>query len=253
MGLPGSGKTYLAKRLSKKLNYQHLNADIIRKKYNDWDFSLTGRIRQAKRMNSLANKIIKKKDSKGVVVDFICPTRHSFKFFKADFIIWMNTIKKSRFENINQIFTKPNYYDCEVTYKNTKFWLKIILGLISNYKWSNKEKTGQMLGRFQPWHFGHYSLLLKILEQVPQVNIQIKDMHTNKKNPFTFKQVKKFIENSTKSFGKRIRISKAPNIDAIFYGRKVGYKIRKIELPLLIQKISATKVRQKLFKKKLLN
>ena len=39
MGLPGSGKTTLAKLLAEKLNAVWLNADVIRKKNNDWDFS----------------------------------------------------------------------------------------------------------------------------------------------------------------------------------------------------------------------
>ena len=56
MGLPGSGKTTLAKNLTKKLNAKWLNADKIRGKYNDWDFSKTGIIRQVNRMKELANK-----------------------------------------------------------------------------------------------------------------------------------------------------------------------------------------------------
>ena len=39
MGLPGSGKSYLAKKLSSSLNAVWLNADALRKKEKDWDFS----------------------------------------------------------------------------------------------------------------------------------------------------------------------------------------------------------------------
>ncbi len=60
MGLPGSGKTTLAKKLKTKLNADWLNADKIRKKYNDWDFSKKGVLKQARRMRSLANKSKKK-------------------------------------------------------------------------------------------------------------------------------------------------------------------------------------------------
>ena len=48
MGLPGSGKTYFSRILCKEMNSIHLNADNVRKKFNDWDFSRNGRIRQAK-------------------------------------------------------------------------------------------------------------------------------------------------------------------------------------------------------------
>ena len=39
-GLPGSGKTTLAKPFTKLVGGVHLNADEIRKKYNDWDLHL---------------------------------------------------------------------------------------------------------------------------------------------------------------------------------------------------------------------
>ena len=48
MGLPGAGKTYIAKRLVKHLNADWFNSDKIRGKYNDWDFSTSGIIRQVK-------------------------------------------------------------------------------------------------------------------------------------------------------------------------------------------------------------
>ena len=40
MGLPGSGKTTLAKELKNSINANWLNADKVRRKYNDFDFSL---------------------------------------------------------------------------------------------------------------------------------------------------------------------------------------------------------------------
>ena len=45
MGLPGSGKTTLANELGPMLNAKRLNADEVRKKANDWDFSEEGRKR----------------------------------------------------------------------------------------------------------------------------------------------------------------------------------------------------------------
>ena len=55
-GLPGSGKTWLAERLVGNLdNCAWFNADIVRKKENDWDFSPEGRSRQANRMKALAD------------------------------------------------------------------------------------------------------------------------------------------------------------------------------------------------------
>ena len=39
MGLPGSGKTTLAEPLSQLLDGVHINADAVRKNYDDWDFT----------------------------------------------------------------------------------------------------------------------------------------------------------------------------------------------------------------------
>ena len=59
MGLPGSGKTTLAKNLNSKIKSKWLNADKVRKDFNDFDFSLEGRLRQAGRMRDLAEEILK--------------------------------------------------------------------------------------------------------------------------------------------------------------------------------------------------
>jgi adenylylsulfate kinase len=105
MGLPGSGKTTLSDKLGRLLNAKRVNADEIRKRFNDWDFSLEGRIRQAKRMNMISDK---EKIDNIVVTDFICPTKEARKNFNADYIIWMNTIKTGKFDDTNQMFEKPS-------------------------------------------------------------------------------------------------------------------------------------------------
>ena len=82
MGLPTSGKTFLSLELTKILNAYWLNNDNVRKDTGDWDFSLEGRLRQAKRMSILSNE--KKKTGKIVVADFVCPTRETRKIFNRD-------------------------------------------------------------------------------------------------------------------------------------------------------------------------
>ncbi len=120
MGLPGAGKTYLAKRLYPYLKAVFLNNDEVRKEANDWDFSSEGRDRQSERMRDLAQKALN--EGKNVIADFVCPTPKTRKDFNADIVIWVDTIKKGRFEDTNKMFVKPNKFDFRVTEKNAKKW-----------------------------------------------------------------------------------------------------------------------------------
>ena len=120
MGLPGAGKTTLANELDKLIKSKRLNADEVRKAANDWDFSEEGRKRQAKRMADAAIKL--KNDGNNVIADFICPTPEARKLFPADYVAWVDTIKKGRFEDTNQMFVKPEKYDCHVITQDAKVW-----------------------------------------------------------------------------------------------------------------------------------
>ena len=130
MGLPGAGKTYLAKILFPMLDAVWLNADEIRKKANDWDFSPEGRKRQSERMKKLAETALK--ENKNVIADFVCPTPETRSNFNADYIIWMDTITKGRFEDTNKIFVKPEKFDFRVTEKNAEVIAPEIVKSIKN-------------------------------------------------------------------------------------------------------------------------
>tara|TARA_Y100000768_G_scaffold252822_1_gene192086 strand:- start:31 stop:459 length:429 start_codon:yes stop_codon:yes gene_type:complete len=130
MGLPGSGKTTLANELAPMLNAKRLNADEVRKEANDWDFSLEGRQRQAKRMAEFAVNL--KKEGNYVVADFICPTPEARNLFPADYIIWVDTIKEGRFEDTNKMFVNPDKYNFHVTSQDAKNWAPKILKEIKN-------------------------------------------------------------------------------------------------------------------------
>ena len=105
-GLPGSGKTTLAKPFANLIGAVHINADVVRKKYDDWDFSPEGRIRQAQRMKHLADGVVM--SDKIAVCDFICPTETARKEFNADYTVWMDTIKIGKYEDTNRMFQTPS-------------------------------------------------------------------------------------------------------------------------------------------------
>jgi len=107
-----------------------------------------------------------------------------------------------------------------------------------------KKPTAQMLGRWQPFHDGHFELFKKILERTGQVCIMVRDQETTESNPFNFDEIKKRIEKRLKDYTGKFEVIKVPNITNICYGRGVGYKIEEIVLSKEIQEISATKIRE---------
>ena len=120
-----------------------------------------------------------------------------------------------------------------------------------SYQWNNKKPTVQMLGRWQPFHDGHYALFLEAIKKTGQVCIQVRDVHGVDDNPFNFEIVKQNIEEKLlPNFKNRFKIILVPNITNINYGRGVGYKIEEIVLPEEIQKISATNIRKQMRKDK---
>ena len=115
------------------------------------------------------------------------------------------------------------------------------------HKWDNKKPTAQMLGRWQPFHDGHYALFQEIVKITGQVCIQIRDVQGVDDNPFNLDTVKKSIEDRLNpEFEGQFQIMLVPNITNISYGRGVGYKIEEVVLSEEIQKISATKIRAKM-------
>tara|TARA_B100001123_G_C15124451_1_gene952746 strand:+ start:122 stop:916 length:795 start_codon:yes stop_codon:yes gene_type:complete len=251
MGLPGSGKTTLSTKLSQKLGAEHFNADKVREKFNDWDYSEDGRKRQALRMRTLG--IESKKTY--AICDFICPKKEYREILKPDYIVWMDTIKEGRFEDTNQLFEKPlkenNYHFND--FKSDEYSRRIVQDLIQ-FDW--KKPTVQMLGRWQPWHDGHFALFQRCFKKTGQVAIQVRDVggvsggSDQDDNPFDFEKVcENIIEALSKkgfTHGKEYIIQLVPNIINITYGRKVGYKLEEEVFEEKITKISATKIREKM-------
>lgn len=272
MGLPGSGKTYLAQALKTylesnstlkhmpahrmqetvpmyyKCSVDWFNADDIRKRFNDWDFSKEGRIRQSLRMAEFAFK------STGdyVICDFVAPLVEMRNNFKADWTVWMDTIDQGRFDDTNKAFIPPKEYDFRVTEQNAEKWAEFIGQHILDerrrpvFDW--KRETVQMLGRWQPWHPGHRALFDRAIAKTGQVVIQIRDCQGwNGSNPFAAEQVKDLIKRDLDPlYQGQYEIQLVPNVVNITYGRDVGYKIEQEVFDAATHAISATDIRKKM-------
>jgi hypothetical protein len=270
MGLPGSGKTYFAERLKKYIE-QHgetknltssemlpitdfnstvtwFNADDVRRKYNDWDFSKEGRIRQSLRMMEFSLTA----NTDYVICDFVAPLVEMRNNFKADWTIWMDTIDAGRYEDTNKAFVPPTIYDFRITEQNAERWVEFVGDHIIDerrrptFDW--QKETVQMLGRWQPWHAGHRALFERAIAKTGQVVIQIRDCQGwQGSNPFAIEQVKEYIRRDLDLlYQGQYEIQVVPNIINITYGRDVGYKIEQETFDDATHSISATKIRKSL-------
>ena len=152
MGLPGSGKTYLANALQKKLHnrgfaVEWFNADEVRLRFDDWDFSDEGRIRQGHRMQNLAEK----STADFVISDFVAPLPVMREIYAADMTIWLDTIDQGRFADTNKIFVPPEFYDYRIMVKNAEHWATNIANkLVMNYK-QHQESNSRSIAKTITW------------------------------------------------------------------------------------------------------
>lgn len=130
MGLPTSGKTLLAEKLSEKIK-EHglkciwLNADALRERHGDWDFSEEGRMRQSERMRLYA-ELADLDKTHVVIFDFVAGLFRQRMTVNPNYVVWVNTVKESPYENTNKAFEKPTLVDVEVTEKDAEFYSNFI-------------------------------------------------------------------------------------------------------------------------------
>ena len=269
MGLPGSGKTTLAGALKRYLEANGtvsmsraemlpmpsdgaqvawFNADDVRRKYNDWDFSREGRIRQSIRMFQFSMEAV----GEYVICDFVAPLVEMRNNFKADWTIWMDTIREGRYADTNAAFVEPEVYDFRVNEQNCEKWAEFIgEHIVANrrrpvFDW--KKETVQMLGRWQPWHDGHRALFERLIARTGQVVIQVRDVQGwQGSNPFEVERVKSFIKRDLDPvYQGQYEIQVVPNIVHIGWGRGVGYTSGEETFDEAVTDISATNIRKSL-------
>jgi cytidyltransferase-like protein len=101
-------------------------------------------------------------------------------------------------------------------------------------------KYSLVIGRFQPFHEGHKSLIDSLLEEGKKVCVAIMDTEIDEYNPYTLIERTAMIE---AEYGTDVAIAVIPPIEEVCYGRNVGYDFRRIHHAK--EHITATNIREK--------
>lgn len=109
---------------------------------------------------------------------------------------------------------------------------------------NESKKYAIFIGRYQPYHQGHISLIMqKINKGIPAL-IMVRDIEPDAKNPFTTEQTVYMIKKFHKAHGHDVEVIIIPDMESVNYGRGVGYEINEYTPPKDIGWISATKIRE---------
>ena len=143
------------------------------------------------------------------------------------------------------MFEQPEKYDVKLEGGTPEEWVEEVVNKLNETEaWDNQAPTALLIGRYQPFHIGHKTLVAESIKRSGQCCIALRDVGgIDDSNPYDFEKVKKEIEDACKEFGNKIKVVELPNITDVFYGRGVGYNIEQLELSKELQEVSATKIR----------
>ena len=255
-GLPCSGKTTIAKELSRHVYAELLDGDDIRKISSNQDFTPEGRKKHMLAVAEFAHRLSKYVN---VVVALVSP----IKSVREEI--------KEKYPNVVEIFVKCSVDECikrdvKGMYKMAlKGEIKNFTGIDSPYeepadattvdtegltvgecvkaildRHYQKKKHSLFIGRWQPLHEGHKALFDVIRKEGKNILIGIRDTEIDDNNPFSVQERIAMLQKEVPD----AQIVVVPDIEDVVIGRKVGYGIREIRLDKETEAISATKIRE---------
>jgi nicotinamide mononucleotide adenylyltransferase len=110
------------------------------------------------------------------------------------------------------------------------------------------KKHALFIGRWQNLHDGHLWCFNEKLKEGLPIVIAIRDVEVDENNPRTAGEVKILLDLHFQDFIEigKVKTMIIPDIEGVYYGRGVGYKVEELIPPQEIAEISGTKIRQQL-------
>lgn len=261
-GLSGAGKTTIAMAAAERYGCEVLDGDTIRDFFSNHDFSHEGRKRHLLGIARMAKMISKHTH---VVCSFITPyedVREEILEILPDNAIMVHVSTSlelceerdakglyakarsgqiSNFTGISDPFDEPKC--AHISLNSSGEEGKSVDDLVDQLAhYFEKSRAVLLPGRWQPLHLGHEWLIQRELDQGKRVVVGIRDTPVSEADPFSADMRKRMIEHRYE--GEDVEAWIMPDIEAISYGRKVGYDVRETDdIPPEVFEVSATGVR----------
>ena len=261
-GLSGAGKTTIAMAAAERYGCEVLDGDTIRDFFSNHDFSHEGRKRHLLGIARMAKMISKHTH---VVCSFITPyedVREEILGILPDNAIMAHVSTSlelceerdakglyakarsgeiSNFTGISDPFDEPKC--AHISLDSSGDEGNTINNLVDRLApFFEKPRAVLLPGRWQPLHVGHEWLIQRELDQGKRVVVGIRDTPITEADPFSADLRKRMIEHRYEAEDVEAWIM--PDIEAISYGRKVGYEVRETDdIPPEVFEVSATGVR----------
>jgi len=262
IGLSGAGKTTIAEAAVTRFGAELLDGDTIRDFFSNNDFSRQGRERHLLGIARMAKMISKHTD---VICSFITPyedVREKILEILPDNSVMIHVSTSleiceerdvkglyakarsgeiSNFTGISDPFDEPNC--AHMTLNSTGKDGETVDDMVDQLShFFEKPKAVLLPGRWQPLHVGHEWLIQQELDKGKRVVVGIRDTPVSDSDPYPAELRKRMIEHRYE--GENVEGWIMPDIEAVSYGRKVGYEVRESkDIPPEVFKVSATGVR----------
>lgn len=269
-GLPCSGKTTLAEGLVGPKTI-HLDGDYLRETLNsDLGFSKEDRTENLRRAAGVAQAM--NEQGFDVVASFITPYRSQRELIaeKVEDVsfIHVNTpvevceerdikgmYEQARegeiegFTGVDDPFEEPEEAENALEVRTATSSKEATIEEINTELDLKFDPSHIFIGRWQPLHDGHRTIIDSAADNGKEVVIAIRDTELSEKNPLTAQERQELIEEVYEDYS-NVETMIIPNIDTVAIGREVGYSV--VEVPEEVAEISGTETRKEYEKSELL-